>query len=291
MDLFHRAREHYLKAVDDYDVRSAGAMGMAPMVRDKLSREIRSAETVLDEARHAILSDVGEFSQLGMRYGDVVELIPLDKRARFPSVATYAYVTKEYFEGNREFGLQSVSLSRMSGVAELQSLYCKGERGVRIDRALLALRLSMLNWSKLQADLESIGEEGGVDIRPDPLKFEAILYDWADKWNGSLDKSGGHGNVDVSAAAQFMRFASNISGRVRFDGDQGISSLNAESDISLTLASGAGELTLYLPDRLGWSLSFSDVQGNAHELGMFRVVLTPALHGYVGASVVIEAQG
>jgi len=292
MDLFHRACGDYLKAMDDYGVRSAGAMGMAPMVHDKLSREIRSAETVRDEARHAILSEVGEFSQLGMRYGDVVELIPLDKHARFPSVATYAYVTKEYFESNREFGLQSVPLSRLTGVAELQSLYCKGERGIRIDRALLALQLSALDWSRVRADLENIVKEGSVDIRSDPLKFEAILYDWADKWNGSLDKSGvSDGNVDVSAAAQFMRFASNISARVRFDGNQDITALNAEGDISLTLASGVGELTLYLPDRLGWSLSFSDLQGKPHDLGMFRVVLTPALHGYVGASVVIEAQG
>lgn len=66
--------------------------------------------------------------------------------------------------------------------------------------------------------------------------------------------------------------------------------LKAEAKATLTVTSGMLNLTAYVPDRLGWSLSYTDSKGHALDMGMLRLYLSPELNGFMGASVQVEGQ-
>lgn len=292
MNAFHQACGAYFKAASEYYVEAVRPMGMPPLLGDRLGGAVRSAEAAQAQARQSLLEKLGGIRSAGMHYDDVVELIPLDGDTNCSRLVKYAYVKKEFFQSN-SLNMCSIPLGNKSGIGTFPSIYNKDEVGVLgIDKSLLVQQLSSLNWFDLIGRAMRVMQLAGSHYDSDVLRTEAILFDWAEKWNDSLQMSGkGTERMDISAAAQFMRFTANAGAQGNFDVDQGTARIKGEGETSLTIASGRVDVTLFLPDRLGWSLSFSDLQGRAYDLGMFRVVLKPGLYGHIGASVLIEGQG
>jgi hypothetical protein len=87
-----------------------------------------------------------------------------------------------------------------------------------------------------------------------------------------------------------MRFVSNVGASAEFDPSKGNVALKGEAKATLTVASGMVNLTAYVPDRLGWSLSYTNAKGNTFDMGMLRLYLSPELNGFIGASVQVEGQ-
>ncbi|NWL18186.1 hypothetical protein, partial [Pseudomonas umsongensis] len=66
--------------------------------------------------------------------------------------------------------------------------------------------------------------------------------------------------------------------------------IKGEAKAVMTVASGLVNLPIYVPDRMGWSLSYTNAKGDDFDIGMLRLYLTPELAGFVGASVTLEEQ-
>ncbi len=250
-----------------------------------------------------------------MSYDDVVELLPVadtrrtvkekgkDGKVKSRQVGRrYAYVKKAYYDNSKKNqGLRNVSLKAKDKQGASESIYSRDKHGkVRIDGDKLAKQLTQLQspklklelkdlakWAGMEEQLESLNNEGTVKWAP----FGSELFDWADTWNENLNTQRELGaNVDVSAGAQFMRYASNVGASAEFDPKNGNVSIKGEGKASLTVAAGTAQMQIYVPDRLGWALAYTTQSGQVFDLGMLRLNLTPALSGFIGASVMVEGQ-
>lgn len=295
MEAFHEARAHYSSAIEVY-VQALQARGQTSSAELE-GNTVDAAEQELEKNRAALQDKLGEFSQTKMRYDDVVELVPIagkggNKRGRGKSPGL-VYVKKGYFS-NSEQGrkLHAVSLKSADKKGGAESIIRQDKHGkTRIDTQKLAKQLADMQWPRIKAELKDILKWTGSDFDPETLTTDAALFDWAERWNESLnyhEEFGGH--VDVSAGAQFMRYASNVGGRAELDPNQGTASVFSHGSASFTVASATLGMTIYVPNRLGCSFTYTDRKGGVFDLGMFRMVINPELTGFIGGSVMVEGQ-
>jgi len=289
---FHQAKEAYSRALEAYAKEASTRMTMAS---GSLAQAVLKAEREQEEKRQALQERLGEFSQDGMSYDEVVELIPVagkpNRKGGPPP--RYAYVKKGYFSQSKEGRkLHTVSIKNRDTKGGGASIYRRDAKGrVRIDTQTLARQLTTLQWPKIKLELKDVLKWSGSDFDPETLKEDCILFEWAQRWNDSLHFSTPlSADVDVSGAAQFMRFVSNVGASAEFDPGTGQASIKGEAKASLALVSGTLDLTAYVPDRLGWALSYRTEKGDLFDMGMLRVRLTPELSGFIGASVQLEGQ-
>lgn len=293
---FHLAKEAYSAALEAYGTKTS-TTALSSLETDAYTKKIIAAETKLEEERKALQKKLGTFSQKGMRYDDVVELIPImgqgAKRKRGSKPVRYAYVKKGYFSDSKAGKkLHTVSLKGSDKDGAKNSIYSKDKHGnLRIDSQKLKKQLSTLKGPKLKLELKDIVSWSGLDFDPEALNEDFALFEWAEAWNKSLVGQRELGaNVDISGGAQFMRFVSNVGASAEFDPSKGNVALKGEAKATLTVASGMMNLTAYVPDRLGWSLSYTNSSGNTFDMGMLRLYLSPELNGFIGASVQVEGQ-
>lgn len=295
MEAFHQARARYSSAIEVY-AQAMQAGGQTSLAEFE-GKTVDAAEQELEKHRAALQDKLGEFSQTKMRYDDVVELVPIagkggNKKGRGKTPGL-VYVKKGYFS-NSEQGrkLHAVSLKSADKKGAAESIIRKDKHGrTRIDTQKLAKQLADMQWPKIKAELKDILKWTGSDFNPEALKTDAALFDWAERWNESLnyhEEFGGH--VDVSAGAQFMRYASNVGGRAEFDPNNGTASVFGHGSASFTVASATLGTTIYVPNRLGCSFTYTDAKGGVFDLGMFRMVISPELAGFIGGSVMVEGQ-
>lgn len=295
MEAFHQARARYSTAIEVY-AQSMQARGQTSLAELE-GETVDAAEQELEKHRAALQDKLGEFSQTKMRYDNVVELVPIagkggNKKGRGKTPGL-VYVKKGYFS-NSEQGrkLHAVSLKSADKKGGAESIIRKDKHGkTRIDTQKLAKQLADMQWPKIKVELKDILKWTGSDFDPETLKTDAALFDWAERWNESLnyhEEFGGH--VDVSAGAQFMRYASNVGGRAEFDPNNGTASVFGQGSASFTVASATLGTTIYVPNRLGCSFTYTDGKGGVFDLGLFRMVISPELAGFIGGSVMVEGQ-
>ncbi len=296
VDQFHLAKEAYSSALEAYGTTTS-TRTLSSVETEAYTRKVTAAETKLEKEREALRNKLGAFSQEGMSYDDVVELLPImgqgAKKKNGGKPARYAYVKKGYFSKSQQGRkLHTVSLKGNDKKGGTGSIYGKDKNGQRrIDTEKLKQQLTDANWPKIKFDLKDIVQWSGLDFDPESLNHDFALWEWAEAWNKSLmGKAALGANVDVSGGAQFMRFVSNVGASAEFDPSKGNVALKGEAKATLTLASGMVNLTAYVPDRLGWSLSYTNAKGNTFDMGMLRLYLSPELNGFIGASVQVEGQ-
>ncbi len=304
MDDYHRANADYLTALEGYE--QAGARPGLSGLDEPQQKAVSAAEAELAKKREALQQKLGDFSQEGMSYDDVVELLPVadtrrtvkekgkDGKVKSRQVGRrYAYVKKAYYDNSKKNqGLRNVSLKAKDKQGASESIYGRDKHGnVRIDGDKLAKQLTQLQSPKLKLELKDLAKWAGMEDALESLSTEGTLFDWADTWNENLNTQRELGaNVDVSAGAQFMRYVSNVGASAEFDPKNGNVSIKGEGKASLTVAAGTAQMQIYVPDRLGWALAYTTQSGQVFDLGMLRLNLTPALSGFIGASVMVEGQ-
>ena len=292
MDEFHQANANYSRVLERY-AQAAIADALAAVE----TRVVDEAEIEREKKREALKKKLGDLSQKGMSYDEVVELIPIlgqGKKAKGGSKPTrYAYVKKSYFsQSQKGKKIHTVSLKGSDTKGGANSIYGKDKNGnTRIYSQKLNEQLKKLQSPKIKLDLNQALKWLGSDFDPDTLNEDFVLFDWAESWNNSLLYQEEFGaNIDVSHGAQFMRFVSNVGVNTEFDPDKEQSAIKGEYKASLTMASGFSNITLYAPDRIGWSLAIKTSEGKAFNLGMLRLCVEDQLSGFVGASAQVEAQ-
>jgi len=294
---FHEAQARYQEVLEAY---MAGSLkGLSALARDQHEIAIAAAEDNVDEHRKAIHEKLGTFSQSGMAYEDVVELLPIigqnSKGKRGKKPIRYAYVKKSYYDENKQGGkLSSKSLKAKDKKTGQQSFIRKDKRGnTRIDTQLLRQQLQNLEWPKLKLELADVLKWAGTDFNPEDLQNDRTLFDWAESWNESATTSGavlGSENIDFSAGAQFMRLVSNVGASADFDPAKGQAAVNVGAKASFSIASATVGTQAYVPDRLGWSLAYAHGDGQTFDMGRMRLLIEPELTGFIGGSVVLEGQ-
>jgi hypothetical protein len=294
---FHEAQARYQEVLEAY---MAGSLkGLSALARGQHEIAIAAAEDNVDEQRKAIHEKLGTFSQNGMAYEDVVELLPISgqnskgKRGKRP--IRYAYVKKSFYDANKQGGkLSSKSLKAKDKKTGQQSFIRKDKRGnTRIDTQLLRQQLLNLEWPKLKLELADVLKWTGADFNPEDLQKDLTLFDWADSWNESATTSGalfGSENIDFSGGAQFMRLVSNVGASAEFDPAKGQAAVNVGAKASFSIASATVGAQAFVPDRLGWSLAYAHGDGHTFDMGRMRLMIEPELTGFIGASVVLEGQ-
>lgn len=295
VDAFHQARERYSKCLEQYGLAAADGALSTP-AQDPHIKAVTEAERELEEKRAALHKRLGTFSQKGMSYDEVVELIPVagsgtrHKRGHKP--APYAYVKKGFFSQKKQARkLHTVAVKARDKKGGGESIYGKDKHGnTQIDTKKLTQQLTDLQWPVIKLELKDVLKWVDADFDPESLKKDCVLFEWAQKWNESLVGTKKVGGVDISAAAQLMRFVSNVGASAEFDPAKGKTTIKGEATASLALASATVEFATYVPDRLGWSLAYTNPQGNAFDMGVLRLELTAELSGFIGASVQIEGQ-
>lgn len=296
MDAFHQANAQYSNVLEDYG-RASSVACLSLLVEKTHADAISAAEKKVEEHRAKLQKKLGDFSQQGMRYDDVVELIPIGSvgpnKQYKGKPARYAYVKKGYFsESEKGRKLHRVKLKSTDKNGVLRSIYRKDKKGrTHLDVQMLSEQLTALHWPTLKLELQDVLKWTGSEADLSSLSQDVTLFDWAHSWNESLvGKVEYNQSIDVSAGAQFMRFASNVGASAEFDPLKGQASIKGEASASLSLASATVNLTAYVPDRFGWSLSLTRETGPAFDLGKLRLYLTPELKGFIGASVMVEGQ-
>lgn len=289
-DEFNRSQATYSAMLDHY-ARAAAKGAIPPAEKDVLVKQVSAAEVELEEKRKAVRDALGEFSQANMNYDGVMELLPLAKGAN--NKPRFSYVRKGYFrnaqEGRR---LSQVRLTGRDKRPGSESIYVTDSNGNRrIDAQKLKQQLSSLDTPALSLELKDVLGWAGMEDVLEDLQKDVALFDWAESWNENLVGATELGeNVDLSGGAQVMRYVQNVGMSAEYDPGSGSVAIKAEAKSSLTLASGMTQMTVYVPDRMGWSLNYTTDDGNAFDMGLLRLVLTPSLSGFIGASVVLEGQ-
>lgn len=296
VDEFHRAKEAYSAAVQTYGIQ-ASKTTLSSRDSEAYAQDVTAAEAKLEEEREALQKKLGDFSQKGMSYDEVVELLPVvgqdAKRKNGAKPSRYAYVKKGYFSDSKAGKkLHTVSLKGSDKDGAKNSIYSKDKHGNRsIDMQKLKTQLSTLNGPKLKLEVKDVIGWSGLDFDPETLEKDVSLFDWAETWNKSPGgKTELSANVDMSKGAQFMRFVSNVGASAEFDPAKGNVAIKGEAKATLTVASGTISFDAYVPDRLGWSLSYTSTKGKTFDMGMMRLRLSPELNGFIGASVLVEGQ-
>ncbi|MFJ3487339.1 hypothetical protein ACIPL1_28545 [Pseudomonas sp. NPDC090202] len=293
MDKFHQAQANYSSALKHYDECAKAAVSSRQM--EKSLTAIDSAETELEKAREEIKEKLAG-SASGFGYDNVVELIPMVAQVgarRMP----YAYVKQSYFtEAESKRRLHNVSLrpggGKGGGRSGQNSFLSRDESGkLLVSTSKLTEQLTALEWPKIKLELKDILDWTGSDFDPEDLKIDATLFEWAVSWNDSLlGKKKLTDNVDVSGAAQFMRFTANLGANAEFDVEKGAAAFKGEAQATLTLASGYADIKGYVPDRFGWPLTLQARSGKTMDLGLLRICLAGETSGFLGASLQLEAQ-
>lgn len=291
---FHLAKAHYSWLLENHATK-ASASTPSPLEAETHAKEMMAAESRLEAEREALRKKLGKFSLEKMSYDDVVELIPVAGTKGKPGSkpTRYAYVKKGYFSKSQKGRkLHRISLKGSEKNGAGKSIFVTDKHGRRrIDTQKLKEQLTTLEGPKLKADLKDIVKWAGLDFDPEALNEDKTLFDWAERWNKSLaDKTSLGENVDVCAAAQFMRFVSNVGANVEFDPVTRNAAIKGEAKASMTVASGMVDFSGFAPDRLGWSLSYTNDKGNTFDMGRMRLSLSSELAGFIGASVQLEAQ-
>lgn len=319
MDDYHQANGQYSTALERYATAYTKGDQPAAEVQKRL-QAVTAAEKELETQRQKLREKLGEFSTSGMAYADVVELLPIldtqkqvkEKNKRGKTVIRevgrrYVYVKKSYFDdGHKQHKHHRVSLKSKDKKGATESIYGKDKHGrVRIDTDKLAKQLKKLEWPKIKLELKDVARWAGMEEQFKKLNQEGSvegsvfgiqLFDWAKTWNDSLstqksvDDVMRYMDVDVSAGAQFMRYATNVGASVEFDPNKGQFAVKGEAKASLSIAAGAARFAAYIPDRLGTSLPFKNAGGSTFDLGMVRLCIDAQLTGFVGASIQAEGQ-
>ncbi|MHC6225419.1 hypothetical protein ACYU03_11710 [Pseudomonas sp. X10] len=306
MSAFHSANAGYSSALERY-AKAYSSPGALALVVEPEMKALRAAEEVLEQRRTALQEHLGQFSAEGMRYDDVIELLPIaDTRKRSNqsgkgrSGHRYVYVKKRYYDVKQQ-RMHKVSLKAKDKQGASESIYSRDKNGkMRIDTGKLRKQLTTLQSPTLKLGLKDVARlfgfedptadlntEGTVDWKP----FGFELFSWAERWNESLQGEDQWGDsVDVSASAQFMRYASNVGVNAEYDPVTGQVLFKGEGQTNLALASGTAQLSAYVPDRLGWSLKYTNQRGQVFDMGMLRAHINPQLKGFIGASVLLEGQ-
>lgn len=304
VDEFHQANHVYSTAVEKYGQQrqQAGAD------MDTLTAEVVAAETTLEKKRGALLEKLKEGETSNMGYQDVVELIPLlDTRRKGAGNQRlgqrYAYARQSYyservsgrFQAGTKKKWRTVSLNNKDTATGKESIYIIDSHGRRkIDTSKLKEQLSKEVLPKLKIELKNY-----VDL--DDYNLDETLLGWAKSWNDSL--SGSHifaNGIELSGAAQFMRFISNVGAETEFNPNERGMEFKGEAKVSVAIASGAGRANFYIPDRLGWDLRYIPEEESGAgkmgkvltglNMGVVRIYIETQLIGFVGASAQIEAQ-
>lgn len=305
VDEFHQAKHAYSTAIEQY-----GLQRQKPGMNDTQSqvKEVVAAETALDKKREALLEKLKDDETSGMGYQDVVELLPLlDTRKKGPGNQKlgrrFAYASQRYYSersgGRSKAGAKkkwrSVSLSNKDKATGKDSIYSVDSRGRRsIDTKKLKEQLTKDILPTIKVELKDY-------VNLDDYNVDKTLFDWAESWNKSVNGNHTFDNgVEVSGAAQFMRFVSNVGAEAEFNPNEGKVSIKGEAKASLALATGIGLAVLYIPDRLGWELKYTPgeekADGSAEagrssfNMGVMRIYIENKLIGFVGASAQLEAQ-
>ncbi|MFK3796863.1 hypothetical protein [Pseudomonas sp. NPDC088444] len=289
MDRFHQAQAKYSGALKHYD---DCVKATAPMHQTSKSlAAIDAAEAELKATREAIKEKLAGTAS-GVGYDNIVELIPMAAQVgarRMP----YAYVKQSYFTDQQaKRRLHAVSLRQGGGKRGKDSIISRDSGGnLVVDAAKLMEQLTAFEWPKLKLELKDVLGWAGSDLDLEAFNKDVTLFDWAESWNHSLlGKSSLTDNVDVSGAAQFMRFTSNLGANAEFDVNKGSAAIKAESQTVMTLASGYADIERYVPDRFGWPLTMQTRSGKTLDLGLIRVCLAGQINGFLGASLQIEGQ-
>lgn len=304
VDEFHQANHAYSSAVEKYGLQRQ----QAGIDIDSLIAEVVAAETTLEKKREALLEKLAEGETSNMGYQDVVELLPLlDTRGREPGNQRlgrrYAYARQSYYSersgGRSQAGAKkkwrTVSLKNKDTATGKESIYTVDGHGRRkIDTKKLKEQLTKEILPTIKLELKDY-----IDLND--YNVDETLFDWADSWNKSLAGSHAFDNgVDVSGAAQFMRFVSNIGAEAEFNPNEGSVKIKGEAKGTLTVASGIGCAEFFIPDRLGWELKYTpekEADSNtatqtptSFNMGVVRIYIENQLIGFVGASAQVEAQ-
>ncbi|GAB0878961.1 hypothetical protein ZA09F31_44290 [Escherichia coli] len=304
VDEFHQANHAYSVAVEKYGLQRQ----QAGVDIDSLVAEVVAAETSLEKKREALLEKLRDGETSNMGYQEVVELLPLlDTRRRGTGNQRlgrrYVYAHKSYYSerswGRSQTGAKkmwrTVSLKNKDTATGKESIYNVDSHGRRkIDTQKLKEQLTKEILPTIKLELKDY-----VDL--DNYNVDETLFEWADSWNKNLTGNHSFNNgVDVSGAAQFMRFVSNVGAEAEFNPNEGSVKVKGEAKGSLIIASGVGSAEFFIPDRLGWELTYTpkkNTDSNVSEqtpksfnLGVVRVYIENQLIGFVGASAHIEAQ-
>ncbi|MFI8415940.1 ATPase [Serratia sp. NPDC078593] len=304
VDEFHQAKQTYSAAIEKY-----GLQRQQPGADiSSQAAEVVAAENTLEKKRAALLDKLKDGASSNMGYQDVVELIPLlDTRKRGPGNQRlgrrYAYANQRYFSersgGRSQAGAKkkwhTVTLKNKDSATGKESIYKEDSQGRRtIDTKKLKDQLTKDKLPVLKAELKDY-----VDL--DDYNLDETLFEWAESWNQSLEGNHTFDNgVEVSGAAQFMRFISNVGAEAEFNPNEGSIKVKGEAKASVAIASGVGNAVLYIPDRLGWDLSYQPGKEQddsatsqvltGFNMGVVRIYLENQLIGFVGASAQLEAQ-
>lgn len=293
---FHQAKLDYSNSIEKYGL----AAEAQPVPEASLHDAVVRAEEALEQKRKKLKEKIGEFSTDGMKYDDVVELIPVvgqsAKRKAGEKKAPLVYVKKGYFSRVRDGRkLHAVSLKSGDKKGGAESIFERRSDGKirRIDDKKLKRQLSGLDWPKIKFDLKDIVKWTGLGFDPDALNKECSLFDWAESWNATAHAEAEWGDhIDFEGGAQFMRFVSNFGANVEIDPSKKQFSVKGEAGGSLTAAAGIASFSIYAPDRIGWALKVNSSDGNEvpFDLGMMRLSLNLRLAAFIGATLHVEAQ-
>lgn len=304
VDEFHQANHAYSAAIENY-----GQQKKQPgMDIESQAAEVVAAETTLEKKREALLDKLGDGETSNMGYQDVVELLPLlDTRKRGPGNQRlgrrYTYASQRYYSersgGRSQAGAgkkwRTVSLKNRDTATGQESIYSVDSHGRRvINSKKLKEQLTKDILPAIKLELKDY-----VDL--DDYNLDETLFDWAESWNSSLNGSHTFNNgIEISGAAQFMRFISNVGAEAEFNPNEGSVKVKGEAKASVAIASGIGSAVFYIPDRLGWDLRYipgeDDIAGKADQvlvglnMGVIRMYIENQLIGFAGASAQIEAQ-
>ncbi|MBH1928636.1 ATPase [Serratia rubidaea] len=303
VDEFHQANHVYSAAIEKY-----GQQKQQPGVNlDSQAAEVVAAENDLEKKREDLLEKLKDGETSNMGYQGVVELLPLlDTRRGSGNQRLgrrYAYASQRYFSersgGRSQAGARkkwrTVTLKNKDTATGQGSIYSVDSRGRRkIDTEKLKKQLTTDILPVIKLELKDY-------VNLDDYNLDKTLFDWAESWNSSL--VGSHtfdSGVEVSGAAQFMRFISNVGAEAEFNPNEGSVKIKGEAKASMAIASGISRAVFYMPDRLGWDLSYrpqtEDEAGNtvqaqtAINMGVVRIYIENQLIGFVGASAQLEAQ-
>ncbi|NWC83671.1 ATPase [Pseudomonas putida] len=293
---FHQEKINYSVAIEKYGIAAEATAAPEASFHDAVVR----AEEDLELKRKELKEKIGEFSIQGMKYNDVVELVPVSgqsaKRKAGEKRAPVVYVKKGYYsQGKDGRKLHTVSLKSRDKKGGAESIFERRSDGKirRIDDKKLKRQLAGLNWPKIKFDLKDVVKWAGLVFDPEALSMDCSLFDWADSWNAAAQgeaKWGDH--IDFEGGAQFMRFVSNFGANVEIDPRKQQFSIKGEGGGSLTAAAGIASFSIYAPDRIGWALTVnpSDENEVPFDLGMMRLSLNVRLAAFIGATLQVEAQ-
>ncbi|WMY76049.1 hypothetical protein RHD99_08980 [Buttiauxella selenatireducens] len=279
VEKLHQAKKDYSAAIEAYGKKQSDIENKNELIKYK--EAIAKSEETLDKATKSLQQEIGEFDvQKG--YNPVVELIPLEPLKKGVYGRFYSYIKLADYDDFQKSGkLNIISLKNFGG----EDIYKKDSEDnvTGIDIKVLSDKIK-----KAQKSIKEMMDKktkAGASI-----DYETTLTDWASAWNKEYTGYSQEGNyIDVSAAAQFLRFSSNAAYQASWDPDKKSASIKGVAKAELAIFTGKVDASIYVPDRIGWRLKFiiNDENKEAN-LGMLRTKIDTGLTGYAGASAQIE---